>query len=335
MGHWEVRRLSRVLFERVRRVRIHLLFMPRRPHVDVEGAAAYVAQERGKIKELGEGLAHQSVAQQTLRQYTLRIHALRRFLACLGEPCLTKELFTGFLAALAQQGKSGTSTGDGYLAAVVHYQRVERLWCDAQTGHAWSEDPDMRKMVNGLRYAGKQDRHQTGAMSRQMLDELAAWCESTGRGRFVLAVRVMWGAGLRVKQLLELKCGDVIVEETETYLLVRKDKRVRATSRNGEVHLKSLREEVLQWVREAERGKSNGEFLFPNTEWKYADLLGLFKDAAAALNWPADVEWVTHSARHGGTRAAVAETRANAVAQTSTGTRNHYTRADRVRSREA
>ena len=270
-----------------------------------------------------------SVSSGTLKQYESGRRRLQAYLDAFIPPKqeLTKDLFLLLLGAMWDQGHAGTSTGEGYLYAIQFYQKFEGLW------GTWATDDDVVAAAAGLRYAGKADRAETGSITRPMLDALVKWTLTAHPEfpRMPWANKIMWGAALRVKQGAHLKIGDSIEEEDDgKELMLRKDKRVRKTSRRGQVHFKPINLETAGWIAEQEffrlqQGANHGDWLFDPKEWKYVDLLATLKEASTALKWPVGVEWVTHSHRHGGTKK-IQEVILNQATVMSSGTRRHYTK---------
>ena len=307
--------------------------MPQRPRVDMQAAAAFATRE--SMLETRMKLLGATISDNTLKQYQSGRRKMQEFLDSFTppRPTLTKELFFLLLGSMMEQGHAGTSTGEGYLYAVQFFQRYEGLW------GTWATDDDAIAAAVGLRYAGKAERPETGSITRPMLEDLVAWTtkhhpEFPSMPR---ANRILWGAALRVKQGAYLKIGDIIQEEDEDQeLMVRKDKRVRRTSRRGEVHFKPISPETAMWIAQQEEhrmkaGAKHGDWLFDPKEWQYRHLLATLKEASVALKWPAGVEWVTHSHRHGGTKKIQKEV-LNQATVMSTGTRRHYTKRAKKQS---
>ena len=311
--------------------------MPARPHVSMSLAAKFANEEN--ILETRMKLMGASVSAGTLKQYQSGKSRMQAFLAEFVPPRkdLTKDMFIMLLGSMMEQGHAGTSTGEGYLYAIQFYQRFAGLW------GSWATDEDVVAAARGLRYAGKADRKETGSITRPMLDALAKWTASA-HPEFPSMPRchkIMWGAALRVKQGAFLRIGDTIEdidedEETSKELTVRKDKRVQQGSRRGQVHFKPINVETALWIGEQEearfaQGAKHGDWLFLPSEWRYKDLLAVIKEASISLKWPTDIEWVTHSHRHGGTAKIQAEA-LNQATVMSSGTRRHYTKKNAAKT---
>lgn len=265
----------------------------------------------------------------TRKQYACVINRLTCFVKLSGEQTLDKPLFLRYLGAIVQAGR-GCNTQRQQLSALRHHQATTGLWL--VDGRAWSLDVDLTEAVKGVAFGSKSRApQQTGAITRSMLEDLVQYSHATNRGGMVPAILLAWGAALRFQQVVTLEIGCLLKGEEGYFLKIKKDKRVRATSRRGEYHDKPLLEEFVPHYYAQAGTRQSGEWLFPPNTWKYVDFLLLMKEAATALGWLPTLEWVFHSIRHGGTPGVAAAAVANAATAMTERTRHHYSRTNAQR----
>ena len=270
-----------------------------------------------------------SISDATRIMYTSRMGQLRKFADALGL-ALSKEVFESFVAAASEQWVTGSSSAEGYWAAMKFFQCILGEHCeDGQ----WSLDPDIKALVTGVRYVGKRQGTPRGSISKEMVDQCCTFFVKNRLEEHVRPLRLLFWAALRISQLGPILVGDwkEADEEESAVIILRKDKRVRATSRRSEMHSKPISEETLKSLKIWSRGKEIGSPLFP--EWCIKAFRAALKQASTALEWPEDLSWCPHSLRHGGTRQRLLDLRVLDATVMSTRTAAHYGRTNVKRRR--
>jgi hypothetical protein len=279
------------------------------------------------VRKVAE-VRHERLAASTRRQYASNLSSVRRFLVALGEPSLTSDLFKKFLVALREVQRGGESPAQ-ILSALRHFQKVDGLWT-GEEGQCWADDPVFDEMVAGIRFCGKDAgvRKQTGAITAAMLKELKDFCNLRRQEEMAAAYQIAFSASLRISQVACLRVNSLIENDGDHVLLVSKDKRVQATSRKGEWHYKSIAPDGVAEFRRVAKDRDGKEWLFNPKTWNYEGLLAMIHQASVELGWPQDLEWVFHSARHGG----AVEQRLQATLQMSKGTVQKYSKPNVART---
>jgi integrase len=253
----------------------------------------------GSLDEEVKKIRLKTIAASTLKQYRCLVRGLSKFLEELQEPSMNKNLFLLWVVSMDHIGRGGVDTPKQVLSALRKLQAIEGLW-DPEA-KLWAFDPQLDEACKGLAYQGKDGNRRVarGAITRVMLEELITYCRSHNAGRMVPAFQIAFGGGLRVKQVAHLKCDALIRDETKSFVCVLKDKRVRATAMRSENHVMEIDEQGARVFEALAYGREPAEFLFKPQDWKYPDLLRTLHEAGVALRWPADLNWVFHSLRHG------------------------------------
>lgn len=296
----------------------------KRPRLDI-AAMAEIAKKMTEedTAAAARELQHKAIADTSIKQYRSAMNTLNRFVTQMKQERLTKSLFIQFLQGLLETRRGGTNTPAQILSAVRHFQTIDRTWL-LPGEPIWSLDEDLTVMTVGLGYLGKKKKEGpvTGAMTDAMLKQLCEYCEEKSTEaddlkKLIPAYIIAHSAALRVSQVATLKTNCLIEDDGAFFLVVQKDKRVRASSRKGEVHLKSITRKGGLFVKELTRGRTEkDEYLFDPKDWKYKKLLETLQQAAVDLKWPSDLTWCFHSTRHGGSGTIAKKITEKAISQT-------------------
>lgn len=284
--------------------------MGRRAKMNVVAVAAAAKTISGE--DARKRLVDSAVTESTLAQYGSRIAILSGFLTEMGELTLTEELFLRFLEAVRQGDEPcAAATAEGYRCAILHAQLAQRLWV-GPSGEEWAAEDRVKKACRGFKYGGKKNPREAarprGSITLQMFDELVGLARKKDP-RFVSAIIVLFGAALRVGELVRIKAGDFVAPR----LKVRGDKRARANNdRPNEYEKVVLMPLAVAALNDLQKATEEGQLLFPRSWWSIPHLRAFIKSSAAELGWPADLTFDgPHCLRHGGVARILAETEGN------------------------
>lgn len=267
-----------------------------------------------EAEEVQFALINQAIREDTLVEYSRCIVAMEDALAPSNFEYVSEAAFKIFLGILASQGASVKTAGK-YCAALYHFQ----LGC--RYGLKPGEDPwasresnaTLRKMFSGFAFkAGTAESvaSRTGVIDEARVDEIDAWIErdtdssrqATDR-RLAFGLRKVVQMALRQIEVRHARCEHY--EPRERMLTIIRDKRnnAKAALPTGRFPIRRkwiVSEHAHKWLCDRQATAKTGDFIFDPKLYKVADMADLVKRAATALDWPADLKWCFHAARHGG-----------------------------------
>lgn len=297
--------------------------MPRRG-LDPKKAAA--SAKKISFAEAKQRRIDGAVQEGTKKIYESRINVMEEFRRLMKEETWTENLFAAFLEQLAQ---AGYASAEGHRAALLHH--LQRSGQDS----SFLQTSTARKMTESVKLKAAVGKRPRGTITPPMMAELRRWLEGKFP-TFVPICVVAYGAALRWSEVSRIKVGDVTDEVGGRGLLqLRSDKRVRRGNAIAKGPTKVISRDVLLFVRGQEKGKQNGDWLFPPSEAKVAKVREALRAAARELKWPEDVVFDgPHCFRHGGSlliQEDAASFVASSLALQSDRTLKHYQRRNEER----
>jgi integrase len=265
-----------------------------------------------------------SVRTTTRETYRFRTDAFWSYLQ-ISDKRYCKQSFADFLSAIYRQGCAG-STLNGYRCALLHWQR-------RKGEKTWARDEDLTIACNGYKFRHLQTTPGRGAITQDMLEELASLDK-----RYAVVFRMLFYGILRIAELEGIRSGDFIEDNEGGQLLIRKDKRFTARSKiTQQEHFKPIIFEEGRFIlRELQRQIPRGAPMFAWIERNRT--LELVNKAASVFKWPLDLVFDgNHCLRHGGATFAAKFTNEKAMeaACMSQTTFRHYSQENRQRRRRS
>jgi site-specific recombinase XerD len=167
-----------------------------------------------------EELLRRRLVKQSITLYESKLKGIKEWMSANGIATLKKKNFFTFLLHLSNH-KYAASTITGYRAAVVFAQIVLGQWLEGE--HAWAQDSDMIRAAEGAGYRHKEGATQRLPLTQAHVDYLE---ERAASNDLKLAIRLLHGASLRIKELMRLEVVDLVVARAGSgQLTVRHDKR--------------------------------------------------------------------------------------------------------------
>jgi len=265
-------------------------------------------------------LADNAIQADTLLAYARCIVVLEDTLREHKHDHVTENTFVIFLDCLEREGAAFT-TAVKYQAALLHFQTAygyglapgEPAWASRET------NPILKKIFAGYAYkAGEAPDKSISSTAvldlnhwKQMRDWLLGMPPSPQRATDLVLLD-----GLRLVILMALRQCEVRTALCRHYdcashrLTIVQDKRHNAetavSARRAPAGAQPIRpkwivvEEARAWLAERTSRAAPDDYIFDPAKFKTQHMAGLVKRAAAALDWPEDLKWCFHSARHGG-----------------------------------
>lgn len=229
---------------------------------------------------------------------------ITRFLTSMNEPILTKDIFLRMISETATQKICNAKM---LRSALLSYQNMTRCWL--QPGERnWASDHDVILFCNGAYKVASANKRMRGSITNNLFEDLmGALLEDDIVETYPLmpeAFKCLSTFGMRWSQFEEFRLGDLHTEGTSDYVILRKDKRVRAAGANAdELHYKLIsaaqKEYALQ-LFDLFPDKVQGQVLFEKQDAPVQTMRKFIQATAKKNNWPANVEFDgPHCFRHG------------------------------------
>lgn len=248
-------------------------------------------------------LIYKSISKKTFAQYNSRKKLLDAVLSESHTQYCGKEFFFSFLDQISKE--SHGSTADGYRCAILFFQKADG-WRLSPGSSPWADDPDVLTACRGFRYNSKITTVPRGQIDEGKLIQLIAHARSTSRDHFIDAIFVLYGAALRIEQLIRLTPTDVDLPNSSLRVY---DKSANAKNKKSFFGKKKILDKsVLDILSRRANARLPDQVLFPKEEWSVPQFRELIKSTAAAYKWETKLKWDgTHTLRHGGVAALLAK----------------------------
>ena len=263
----------------------------------ISGKKIYEVAQTIPAQDATRILHDMNIAPSTLKNYESKVRLLAEFISAAGQPRLTKQLFTQYLAALVQlQAHHNSDYAKHLRCALLHYQLSRGLWL-LPGERPWANDPDILRACSGFRYQSKTGAPVRGQITNDMFLQLLNFVRQRVPV-LIYPIIVLYGTGLRIGALIQIKAQHY---QHDTSLLSYPDKAANALNRKPVWATREVRDpDAREVLRRMSLTVNPTECLFSKERCPITVLRDTIKLAQRTFNWDPSLEFVgPHSLRHG------------------------------------